>query len=143
MDTVTSYRQDYDVKRVEKQMKYYHEDHLRTEGEFIGERRTDYVATKGERVPLKKPQDHLKPEGEFIGRPKEETPTKGERAPVKKPQDNLKFEGEFDSKFLSPNLSSYFNLYFIRIDYNMYRIFLTSFLLIVYKSFSCIFFLQT
>ncbi|RLU15995.1 hypothetical protein DMN91_011753 [Ooceraea biroi] len=98
VDTVTSYRQDYDVKRVEKQTKYYHTDHLRTEGEFIGERRTDYVATKGERAPVKKPQDHLKPEGEFIGRPKAEAPTRGERAPVKKPQDNLKFEGEFDSK---------------------------------------------
>lgn len=98
VDTVTSYRQDYDVKRVEKQTKYHHEDHLRTEGEFIGERRTDYVATRGERAAVKKPQDHLKPEGEFVGRPKEEAPTRGERAPVKRPQDNLKFEGEFDGE---------------------------------------------
>ncbi|KYN06803.1 hypothetical protein ALC62_02186 [Cyphomyrmex costatus] len=98
LHTVTSYRQDYDEKRVEKQTKYYHEDHLRTEGEFIGQRRTDYVATKGERAPVRKPQDHLKPEGEFVRRPKEEAPTKGERAPVKKPQDNLKPEGEFVGK---------------------------------------------
>lgn len=96
--TVTSYRQDYDEKRVEKQTKYYHEDHLRTEGEFIGQRRTDYVATKGERVLVKKPEDHLKPEGEFVRRPKEKAPTRGERAPVKKPQDNLKPEGEFVGK---------------------------------------------
>lgn len=97
--TVTSYRQDYDEKRVEKQMKYYHEDHLHTEGEFIGQRRTDYVATKGERAPVKKPQDHLKPEGEFVKRPKEEAPKRGERAPVKKPQASLKLEGDLDSKF--------------------------------------------
>lgn len=71
-------------------------------GEFIGERRTDYVATKGERAPVKKPQDHLKPEGEFVRRPKEEAPTRGERAPVRKPQDTLKFEGDLDSK--SPRL---------------------------------------
>ncbi|XP_011864756.1 PREDICTED: uncharacterized protein LOC105560330 [Vollenhovia emeryi] len=95
---VTSYRQDYDEKRVEKQMKYHHEDQLRTEGEFIGQRRTDYVATKGERAPVRKPQDHLKPEGEFVKRPKEEAPTRGERAPVKKPQDNLRPEGEFIGK---------------------------------------------
>jgi len=100
VDTVTSYRQDYDVKHVEKQTRYHHEDHLHTEGEFIGERRVDYVATKGERAPVIKPQDHLKPEGEFIGRPKGEAPIRGERAPVKRPQDNLKFDGEFDSKFL-------------------------------------------
>ncbi|KAL0102066.1 hypothetical protein PUN28_018543 [Cardiocondyla obscurior] len=98
MHTVTSYRQDYDEKRVEKQTKYHHEDHLRTEGEFIGQRKTDYVATKGERAPVKKPQDHLKPEGEFARRPKEEAPTRGERAPVKKPQDNLRPEGEFVGK---------------------------------------------
>ncbi|XP_011699680.1 PREDICTED: titin [Wasmannia auropunctata] len=98
LHTVTSYRQDYDEKRVEKQMKFYHEDHLHTEGEFIGQRRTDYVATKGERAPVKKPQDHLKPEGEFFKRPKEEAPIKGERAPVKKPQDNLRPEGEFVGK---------------------------------------------
>lgn len=67
-------------------------------GEFIGERRTDYVATKGERAPIRKPQDHLKPEGEFVGRPKQEAPTRGERAPVKKPQDNLRPEGEFIGK---------------------------------------------
>ncbi|KAM0735611.1 hypothetical protein ACS0PU_010759 [Formica fusca] len=95
--TVTSYRQDYDEKRVEKQTKYYHEDHLHTEGEFIGQRRADYVAIKGERAPVKKPQDHLKPEGEFVKRPKEEAPTKGERAPIKKPQASLKLEGDFDT----------------------------------------------
>ncbi|KAG5317371.1 TXND2 protein, partial [Pseudoatta argentina] len=95
LHTVTSYRQDYDEKHVEKQTKYYHKDHLHTEGEFIGQRRTDYVATRGERAPVRKPQDHLKPEGEFVRRPKEEAPIRGERAPVKKPQDNLKQEGEF------------------------------------------------
>lgn len=35
------------------------------EGDFTGERRTDYVATRGERAPVRKPQDNLKPEGEF------------------------------------------------------------------------------
>lgn len=95
---VTSYRQDFDEKRVEKQQKYYHEDHLHTEGEFIGTRRSDYVATKGERAPVKKPQDSLKPEGEWIGRPREEAPKHGERAPVTIPQDNLKLAGSFDSK---------------------------------------------
>lgn len=65
------------------------------EGDFLGERRTDYVATHGERLPIKKPEDHLKPEGDFIGRPKEEAPKYGERAPIKKPKDNLKPEGEF------------------------------------------------
>lgn len=68
-------------------------------GEFTGERRTDYVLTKGERAPVRKPQDNLKPEGEFIGRPREEAPKRGERAPVKRPQDNLRPEGDFDSKF--------------------------------------------
>ncbi|XP_020289920.1 titin isoform X3 [Pseudomyrmex gracilis] len=94
---VTSYRQDFDEKRVEKQQKYYHEDHLHTEGEFIGTRRSDYVATKGERAPVKKPQDSLKPEGEWIGRPREEAPKHGERAPVTIPQDNLKLAGSFDT----------------------------------------------
>lgn len=65
IQTLTSYRQDYDEKRVEKQMKYYHEDHLHTGGEFIGQRRTDYVATKGERAPVKKPQASLKLGGDF------------------------------------------------------------------------------
>lgn len=92
---VTSYREEFDEKHVDRQTVYHHEDHLRMEGEFIGERRTDYVVTRGERAPVRKPQDNLKPEGEFIGRPKEEAPTKGEKAPVKKPQDNLKPEGEF------------------------------------------------
>lgn len=100
MHTITSYRQEFDEKRLEKQMRYHYEDQLRTEGEFIGERRTDYIATKGERMPIRKPQDNLKPEGEFVKRPKEQAPKKGERASVKKPQDNLKFEGDFDSKYI-------------------------------------------
>lgn len=95
---VSSYRQEYDEKHVERQTRYYHEDQLHTGGEFTGERRADYVATKGERAPVKKPQDNLKPEGEFIGRPREEAPKYGERMPVTKPRDTLKFEGDLDSK---------------------------------------------
>lgn len=102
---MTSYREDYDEKRVEKQTKYYHEDHLHTEGEFIGERRADYVATRGERAPVRKPQDNLKPEGDFVRRPRQEAPKYGERAPITKPQDNLKFEGDFDSKFPDYNIN--------------------------------------
>lgn len=98
MHTVTSYRQEFDEKRLEKQTRYYHEDQLHTEGEFIGERRMDYVATKGERAPVRKPQDNLRPEGDFVGRPREEAPKYGERTPITKPRDNLKFEGEFDSE---------------------------------------------
>lgn len=82
---------------MDRQFGYYHEDHLHMEGEFIGERRHDYIATKGDRLPIKKPQDNLKPEGEFTKRPKEEAPKVGERAPIKKPQDNLKPEGTFES----------------------------------------------
>lgn len=103
--SVTSYRQEYDEKRVEKQTRVYHEDQLRTGGEFIGERRTDYVATRGERAPVRKPQDNLRPEGEFVGRPREEAPKYGDRAPIKKPRDNLKFEGEFDSKRLDASFN--------------------------------------
>lgn len=91
------YRQEFDEKHVDRQVKYYHEDHLHVEGEFTGERRTDYVATRGERAPVRKPQDNLKPEGDFFGRPKEEAPTHGERAPIRRPQDNLRPEGDFDS----------------------------------------------
>lgn len=68
------------------------------EGDFVGERRTDYVATRGERAPVRRPQDNLRPEGEFIGRPKEEAPTRGERMPIRRPQDNLRPEGDIDGK---------------------------------------------
>lgn len=93
--TVTSYNDEYDKKHVERQTLYRQEDHLHMEGDFTGERRTDYGITPGERYPIKKPKDNLKPEGDFIGRPKEEAPKFGERAPIKKPKDNLKPEGEF------------------------------------------------
>ena len=96
---MTSYREEFDEKRVDRQTVYHHEDHLRLEGEFIGERRTDYAATRGERAPARKPQDNLKPEGEFTGRPREEAPKYGDRAPVRRPQDNLRPEGDFDSEF--------------------------------------------
>ena len=92
---VTSYREEFDEKRVDRQTVYHHEDHLRMEGDFAGERRADYVATRGERAPVRKPQDNLRPEGEFVGRVREEAPTKGERAVVKRPRDNLRPEGEF------------------------------------------------
>ena len=82
---------------MDRQSKYHHEDHLRMEGEFTGERRSDFKVTRGERAPIKKPHDNLKPEGDFVGRPKEEAPKVGERAPVVKPQDNLKPEGDFES----------------------------------------------
>lgn len=62
---VTSYRQEYDEKHVNRQVKFHHEDQLHLEGEFTGERRTDYVATRGERAPVRKPQDNLRPEGDF------------------------------------------------------------------------------
>ncbi|EZA48960.1 hypothetical protein X777_12406 [Ooceraea biroi] len=120
VDTVTSYRQDYDVKRVEKQTKYYHTDHLRTEGEFIGERRTDYVArrannakvaattttdlvftgTPGERPTPIRRNTYTKTEGDFI----DETTTRSQyidhrsiqRAEIVKRTDNLTVgEGEF------------------------------------------------
>lgn len=35
------------------------------EGEFIGERKTDFVAIQGDRAPIRKPQDNLRPGGEF------------------------------------------------------------------------------
>lgn len=104
---VTSYRQEYDEKRVERQTRYHHEDQLRTEGEFIGERRADYVATRGERAPVRRPQDNLRLEGEFVGRTREEAPKYGERAPITKPRDNLKSEGQFDSKYLEFELRSH------------------------------------
>lgn len=63
--SVTSYKEEYDEKHVDRQSKFYHEDHLRMEGEFIGERRTDFTVTRGERAPIVIPQDNLKPEGEF------------------------------------------------------------------------------
>ena len=63
----------------------------------MGERRTDYTVTRGERAPVKRPQDNLKPEGEFMGRPKAEAPKFGERASIKKPQDNLKPNGTVES----------------------------------------------
>ena len=98
MHAVTSYREEFDEKRVDRQTVYHHEDHLRMEGDFAGERRADYVATRGERAPVRKPQDNLRPEGEFVGRVREEAPTKGERAPITRPRDNLRPEGEFDSE---------------------------------------------
>lgn len=98
---VTSYREEFDEKRVDRQTVYHHEDHLRMEGDFVGERRTDYVATRGERAPVRRPQDNLRPEGEFVGRPKEEAPKKGDRAAVTRPRDNLRPEGEFDSEIFS------------------------------------------
>ena len=64
---VTSYRQEYDEKHVDRSVTYHHEDHLHMEGDFVGERRTDYVATHGERMPIRKPQDNLRPEGEIDG----------------------------------------------------------------------------
>lgn len=70
------------------------------EGDFIGERKTDYTVTRGERAPVVKPQDNLRPEGEFAKRPKEEAPKIGERPVVKKPQDNLRPGGNFDSKLI-------------------------------------------
>lgn len=84
------------------------------EGDFVGERRTDYTATRGERAVVKKPQDNLKPEGEFVGRAREEAPKHGDRAPIRRPVDNLRPEGEFDSEihFLS-FLSFSFRLSFV------------------------------
>lgn len=99
---VTSYREEFDEKRVDRQTVYHHEDHLRMEGDFAGERRADYVATRGERAPVRKPQDNLRPEGEFVGRVREEAPTKGDRAPITRPRDNLRPEGEFDSEISLP-----------------------------------------
>lgn len=115
MHTVTSYRQEFDEKRlVDRQTIHHHEDHLRMEGDFVGERRTDYTATRGERAVVKKPQDNLKPEGEFVGRAREEAPKHGDRAPIRRPVDNLRPEGEFDSEihFLS-FLSFSFRLSFV------------------------------
>ena len=83
---------------MDRQTVYHHEDHLRMEGEFVGERRTDYSATRGERAAVRKPQDNLRPEGEFAGRVREEAPKKGDRAPITRPRDNLRPEGEFDSE---------------------------------------------
>lgn len=96
--TVSSYHDEFDEKHVERRVMCHHEDHLHMEGDFVGERRTDYVATRGERAPVKRPEDNLRPEGEFYGRPKEEAPKRGERMPIKRPQDNLKPEGDIDGK---------------------------------------------
>jgi hypothetical protein len=95
--SVTSYKEEYDEKHVDRQFNYYHADNLRMEGEFIGERRNDYTVTVGERAPVIKPEDNLKPEGDFIGRLQEEMPTIIERVPIIKTKDNLITEGEFES----------------------------------------------
>lgn len=78
---VSSYRSEYDEKHVDRRTNYYHEDHLHVEGDFTGERRTDYTVTIGDRAPVKKPQDNLYPEGDidtvttseltFTGKPSE------------------------------------------------------------------------
>lgn len=95
---VTSYREEYDEKHVDRQVKYHHEDHLHMQGEFTGERRSDYVATRGDRAPVKKPKDNLKPEGNFESVTTTElvfTGVPGERPSPVRRNTYTKVEGEF------------------------------------------------
>ncbi|KZC04400.1 hypothetical protein WN55_02762 [Dufourea novaeangliae] len=95
---VTSYREEYDEKHVDRQTIRHHEDHLRMEGEFVGERRTDYVATRGERAPVRRPQDNLRPEGAFDSTTTTElvfTGMPGERPSPVRRNTYTKVEGEF------------------------------------------------
>ena len=66
--STTSYKEEYDEKHVDRQAMYHFEDHLHMEGDFIGERRSDYSVTVGERAPVVRPVDNLKPEGDFESR---------------------------------------------------------------------------
>merc|ERR1712117_482591 len=70
-----------------------HQDNLKTEGAFSGERKT--MATKGERAQVVRHADNLHLEGEMQKREKHVV-LKGERASVAKHDDNLKIaEGKF------------------------------------------------
>ncbi|XP_011503243.1 PREDICTED: titin [Ceratosolen solmsi marchali] len=83
--TITSYKEEYDKKSVDREINYYNADHLHIEEEFIGERRHDYTATKdlstsldflgisGENPSTERRNTYTKVEGEFIDTTKSKT----------------------------------------------------------------------